>query len=73
MRHTTVTCDRCGVLIDNRVTLLNLLGGTVPSLRDRVDLCERCAGLFADWLASGRPGQPPALTVAPRHETIDSP
>jgi hypothetical protein len=59
MRVTSVTCDRCGILIDARVAVLDLLGGTLPRQRDRVNLCERCAGLFADWLASGRPDQPP--------------
>jgi hypothetical protein len=46
MRTTTVTCDRCQAVIDDRVVVLDLLNGTLPRLRDRVDLCSHCAERF---------------------------
>jgi hypothetical protein len=65
MRTTTVTCDLCSCVIDERVVVLDLLGGTLPRLRERVDLCEPCSRLFADWLAEGQrtARQPEARTA----------
>jgi hypothetical protein len=54
MRTTTVSCDRCLCVIDDRVTALDVLGGTLPRLRDRVDLCRPCADDFAAWVAEGQ-------------------
>jgi hypothetical protein len=54
VRTTTVVCDRCACGIDARVVALDVLGGTLPKLRDRVDLCENCSIAFADWLAGGK-------------------
>jgi hypothetical protein len=47
-------CDRCSCVIDDRVVVLDTMNGVVPKLRERVDLCSRCADLFADWLAEGK-------------------
>ena len=54
MRVTTVTCDRCSCIIDDRVTVLDTMIGVIPRLKERVDLCRGCADRFADWLAEGR-------------------
>jgi hypothetical protein len=52
VRTTTIVCDRCACVIDARVVALDVLGGTLPRLRERVDLCEGCARDFASWLAN---------------------
>jgi hypothetical protein len=59
MRTTTVTCDRCLCVIDDRVVVFDLLNGTLPRLRDRVDLCRQCADDFAAWIAAGRTARQP--------------
>jgi hypothetical protein len=65
VRTTTVVCDRCACVIDARVVALDVLGGTLPRLRDRVDLCEPCSQAFAEWLAGGKaPEAEPSIKLS---------
>jgi hypothetical protein len=59
MRVTTVTCDRCLCVINDRVTALDVLNGQLPRLRDRVDLCESCSRAFSDWLTAEQKARQP--------------
>jgi hypothetical protein len=69
MRSTTVTCDRCSCVIDERVVVLDLLNGVLPRLRGRVDLCSNCADHFADWLAEGKTATDEPSLKLPRVRT----
>jgi hypothetical protein len=69
MRTTTVVCDRCQARIDDRVVVLDLLGGTLPRLRERVDLCENCSSAFADWLAEPKAASDEPSIKLPRART----
>lgn len=66
MRRTVFTCDRCREgFTDNTSAVLRVIFTSVPSLREvlrlnssdadqrreEVDLCSRCAGIFAMFLS----------------------
>ncbi len=55
MRRTTVTCDRCAVVITEGAAVLTVEAGALRArLHDPVDLCGSCAGELIEWLSTGR-------------------
>ena len=55
MIETKHICDRCGNVVLSDRTLLKVESGPVRAKGvHEVDLCESCAGLFADWLRGVR-------------------
>ena len=53
----TLSCDRCGANVVERLKLLNVLGVKrgLLSLTDRIILCETCTRHFEAWLQAERP------------------
>jgi hypothetical protein len=53
----TLSCDRCGAVVVERLKLLNVLGAKrgLLSLTDRLILCETCTRHFEAWLQAERP------------------
>jgi hypothetical protein len=69
MRRTTTICDRCSTEIVEGAAVLTVEAG---DLRDRlhqpVDLCRKCAGRLAEWLATGRETQQEPGNCHPSHQ-----
>jgi hypothetical protein len=54
MRTVVVTCDRCGVEIDQSRLLLRVEAGRLRLLRAEIDLCGPCSEKLESWLAGER-------------------
>jgi hypothetical protein len=57
MKTTTTTCDRCGEIILEKASLLEIKGsGDIRLIVERIDLCSGCSTRFIEFLRT-RPGQ----------------
>jgi hypothetical protein len=62
----TTTCDRCGTIVSDRLSVLVVKHGVISrQFDDPVDLCEPCGSSFLSWLKSGRQTGLPTLGAAP--------
>jgi hypothetical protein len=54
MRHVKIVCDRCGAIVLDQGSMIELTAGHLRHrLPKALDLCSTCTGLFADFIKSG--------------------
>lgn len=57
MRTSTTLCDRCGQVILEGGSVVDVTAGELrKAAPSRIDLCLDCAGGFVDWLWQGHSG-----------------
>ena len=57
MRTTSVCCDKCGSVILENASMLEVKAiGDIRPLAEKIDLCGECANRFIEFIRT-RPGQ----------------
>jgi hypothetical protein len=62
----STTCDRCGSIVTEGLSVLVAKHGKLSrQFDDPVDLCPECGDSFLSWLKSGRQNGLPSIGTAP--------